>query len=345
MRVRPAAGKGEASIVTALTIRMGTTPGLPSIVGFGANALSTLGAGSYVVSSTASGTGAGTWGGAWAWLAADNEGTVTFSVGGTFPVPNQVNEITGKSNFLIDGRSAPSPGVTLSGGCLKFNTCDHFAVVNVRHQGGWSGSQDADCFTQVTCSDFAFANVSTRGHYDEGLSSTINCVNYTLQDCLFGIGEGGAAGDAWDSVAHNYASLNYGGTANMNGPGSFIRCTFVDKDYRNPKVGYHNDEGVGFNTLTSEPITGDIVNNVTINCNYAITADYGAKVNNINQYDYNSVSGNEAINGAVIGTSYTVPGWAQVTPMTATDAKNYAKTNAGCLPHDTFDTTILAEIP
>jgi hypothetical protein len=314
-----------------------TSPDLV-IEGFGSDALTGLGAGSYVVSSTASGTGAGTWGGAWAWLAAGNQGTITFAIDGTFPVPAQVNTLTGKSHFMIDGRGR---SVDLSGGCLKFSSCHHFAVVNVAHTGGWDGGQNADNFTNVSSNNFAYVNVSTRNGFDEGISSTINCMNYTLQDCLFGIGETGSAGDPYTSVIHNFGSLNYGGTAGVNGPGSFIRCTWIDKDYRNPKCAYRND---GNSTPDPGAITYHVVNNVAVGCNYGLSVELGAKVRSEGNYYQACNNGDYAETGGTIG-SYTVPGWAQVSSvLSAAAAATYAKTHAGRLPHDAFDTTILAEI-
>jgi len=180
--------------------------------------------------------------------------------------------------------------------------------------------------------------VSVSGSYDEGISSTRGCYNYTLQDCLFG--PGGASD-------HNFGSLNYGHTADWNGPGSFVRNVWVQKDYRNPKLGYRGDSGDGSPNETApdpNPITYDCVNNITIDCNYGMTAERGAKVRNTNEYTYSQTNATEAITGASIG-NFPVPTWAAVTAMSSTDAKNYAKTHAGCLPHDSYDTALLAQIP
>ena len=177
------------------------------------------------------------------------------------------------------------------------------------------------------------------GSYDEGISSTRDCANYSLIDCLTGPG-----GDP----SHNFGSLNYGHTADRNGPGSFVRCGWINKDYRNPKLGYrgdNSDTGLGTETTPSpNAIDYDVTNNVTVGCNYGMTAERGARVRNTNEYTYNQSNATEAITGASIG-DYPVPSWAQVTALTPTEAKDYVKTFGGCLPHDAFDTALVAEIP
>jgi hypothetical protein len=299
-------------------------PGALTIAGFGARALASLGTGSYVVS-TLAGTGAGSFPGALAWLNAGNSGRVTFSVDGTIDLGAQVRYVTAH-DFLIDGRGR---SITFTGGTVYFRDSQRFAVVNVRHRGGWSGGQAADNWTNVHCSDFAYLNCSASGSYDEGISSTGDCRNYSLVDCLFG--PGGAAD-------HNYGSLNYGWTANRNGPGSFIRNVWVQKDYRNPKAGYRNDSGD--TSLDPAPITYDVVNNIAVDCNYGLTAEYGAKVNDRSPYNLRNTNGPKAQTGAVIG-SFPVPSWADVQVMSPTAARDYAKANSGALPHDAFDAKLL----
>lgn len=266
-------------------------------------------------------------------LSADGR-LITFAVSGTIDLGEVVRTVGGRSAFTLDGGG----DITLVGGPLWFEDCSDFIVRNIRHRGGWDAGQSADNFTNVGCTDFAYANVSASGSYDEGISSTRDCRRYTLQDCLFG--EGG------DSD-HDFGSLNYGHTANRNGPGSFIRNVFIGKDYRNPKLGYRGDAENGSpNPSAPDPagITYDVVNNIAVNCNYGLSATNGAKVNNTNPYNSGNSHGNEVITGAVIRTGLPVEAYAVVAALSPAEAKEYAKTHAGCLPHDSFDTSLLAAL-
>jgi len=329
---------------TGVIVTPGSSPTL--IQGFGARALQATGSGTWTVSNTNTGTGAGTFLGGLAAIAAGTHHILVFSIDGTFVVPNQVNQYSNASNFIIDGRGR---SITLTGGNIKFSNCDHFAVVNIRHRGGWNGVQDADNFTIVESDNYAFVNCSISGGYDEGLSSTRGSSYWTVQDCLFGPGESQSASAIWDYPPdgvnnHNFGSLNYGHTIGSNGPGSFIRCAWVAKNYRNPKIGYRND---GNSTPDPGPITGDIINNVVVVSNYAVTADTGAKVNNMSPYTSGNARANESINGGVIGTSFAVESFARsgITILSSDGARAYAKANAGTTPRDAFDTTLLARIP
>jgi hypothetical protein len=314
---------------------------LPTIQGYGAHALDGLPSNVYTVTSTAGypSTAPGTWGGAEAWLNAGNKGTIKFAVSGTIDLGSSPHIITGRSNFLIDGRGQ---NITFKGGSLWFDKGDHFAVVNIRHRGGLAQSQDNDDFTNVNSHDFAYVNVSTSGQGDEGLSSTQGSYNYTLQDNLLGPGTPG----------HNYGSLNYGlpgpnGTNNPNannGPASFIRNTWIGLDYRNPKVAYSDD--VAPYEVDPRAISYDIVNNVVVNSTWAVSVHYGAKANITNQYLQNVPNTTDYGANGVVSTSggFPVASYAQVTAMTATAAKDYAKTHSGALPHDSFDTNLLSQI-
>lgn len=306
-----------------------------TLQGFGAHALDNLPPAIYTVSSL-TGTGAGTFIDALAQLNAGFQGTIKFTASGTINLGTQIRLVTGASNFFIDGRGAD---ITFSIGTVWFDTCANFAVANVRHRGGWNAGQSADNFTAVVCNNFAYANISASGSFDEGISSTRNSSNYTLQDCLFGPG-----GDA----THNFGSLNYGHTAFKNGPASFLRNGWSAKDYRNPKCAYHGDPGDGdpsSSTPSPNAIDYDVVNNVAWDCNYALSAVLGAKVNNTNPFNLRVTNPTEVNTGGAIG-AFPVPAFAQVAALSPAAARAWVLANGGCNPQarDAFDINLLSTL-
>lgn len=343
-----ASGPGPGVIVSP------SLTGLPVLHGFGRYALDGLPATEYIVSSLAGTTDAGTFRGAVAWINAGNKGTVRFTVDGTIPLPNGNTSINSKSNFMFDGRGR---SITLTGGPVVLNgECHHYAFVNLRHAGGFDGGQNADNFTNyggsnpatLGCHDYAFVNVSARGSYDEGISSTEGCWNYTLEDCLFGAGD----------PNHDYGSLQYGGYHNWNGSrpgvtgtgGSFIRNAFIGKAERNPKLSYRGDAANGSpnpNLPDPNPYTYDVINNITVNCSpYSMTVEQGCKTTNVNPYQSGNRNNVVVQTGAVISNSLPIPSFARegITILSPTAARDNARVNAGCLPHDAFDTTLLSAL-
>jgi hypothetical protein len=321
----------EAASSAGYTYGAVQPPTLPSLVGYGANALSTLSANVITVTNLNT-SGAGSFAAAFAQLDAGTfEGTINFTAGlsGAIDLGATVQRLDARANFFIDGRGA---SITFVGAPLWFEGCHHYVICNVRHRGGWDGGQNADDFTNAGAAhDFAYINVSTSGAGDEGLSSTRGCYNYSLVDCLIGP----------NIVGHNFGSLNYGGPNGTNGPGSFIRTAFIGLEYRCPKVAFGND--VAPYTLDARAITYDCVNSISVNCVYGLTAEYGAKVNNTNPYTQGNTNPDGAQTNAQIGT-FTVAGFAVVTALSSAAAAANAKINCGCLPHDAFDIALLAQI-
>jgi len=297
----------------------------PEIEGYGRYALDSLG------TRTATVTDSATFLAAFAALGSTVDimrfsGTVNIDLGAV------VRTLTSRSNFLIDGTGA---NVTITNGCIFFDACDHFAVVNVRNRANWDPVEEnvGDGFTNYGCHDYYYSHVSASHAIDEQISSTNGCYNFSFIDCLIGRGI--------DPVV-TYGYLSYGYEVEWNGPGSFIRTAFINSDTRNPQIGYR---GVSSSTTPDpRPITYDLVNRIVVNANWCLIATLGAKVNDTNPYDYNNSKAPSAINGGVIG-SFPVADWAQVTALSPSAAVANAKTNCGCLPHDAYDIALLAEIP
>lgn len=293
--------------------------GLPAIVGFGKNALSTLPTTGVVVVGTVAEfmTAFGNLG--------NSVHTIKFTPNATLalPLPLQVNRIDGRSNFFIDGRGS---NVTFSGGPLWFEGCSFFAICNIRHRGGWTGGQSADDITFAgSTHDAATINVSVSGASDEGHSTTRSSYNISYQDEVFGPGVSN----------HNFGSLN----DYLSDRISFIRPVFVGLEYRCPKVGYYGDASTG---ALPANCTADVVNRIDVDCLYGLTVSSSARVNDTNPYTQNVTNSREVITDGHLGVA--VPAWAQVTAMTPTDAARYAKVNGGCLPHDSFDQGLLNRI-
>lgn len=360
------AGEAMASATYAYPSAGGA--GLPAIQGYGKDALSSLGTETYTVSNTNT-SGAGSFMGAMAWLNAGHSGTVIITASGSVALPNAVTRVNNASNFLIDGRQG---SLTLTGGCLFFYNCHHYAVVNIRHRGGWSPSrdsgavddQDADCFTNGSCHDYAYVNVSFSGWFDEGLDIAYPSYNITVQDCLWGPG----------GSVHNFG----GGIGCFTTKVSMIRPVYCDVEYRAPRVEYWSTNLTGYSSPCwngsnydgglPPDIIVDITNPIWIDCPVMVSS-YGRGLNNVRTPDPinsgNGFTGSAKYGSGTYHVSYevstggqssdfggvnsnplfTVPSANLATGMTLPAARTYAKANSGCLPHDSFDTTQLARIP
>jgi hypothetical protein len=314
-----AAATGD-SLQPTVSVQSGTPTGLPAVQGFGRNALVSLGTESYVISSTASGSGAGTLGGALAWAAAGHQGTVTWAIDGTFTLPDQINRYNNASNVFFDARNH---SVAIQGGCLALggtspsSNWNHFTFANVAFTGGWNGGQDADCVTICGGSDYAFVNCSFRGFYDESLDIAYPSHHITVQDCLFGPG-GPPLGNARRD--HSFA----GGIGCYTYAVSHVRSTFIDPNYRTPRVDYWNSNGPvqtvggspcwnGSNYDGGIPPNGiicDIVNPVYVDV-VSVIAVYGRGLTNVRQ-PYLLNSGSSFSGSAIYATAGGTDGYLAV---------------------------------
>lgn len=308
------------------------TAGLPTTVGFGANALSNLGTAEYEVNRL-SGTGAGSFPAAVAWLNAGNSGRLWFSVNGTIALGNGGASIRGAHDFLVDGRGSD---ITFTGGSIEVsNGAHHFAFVNLRHRGGGTSGDNFNAFEG--CHDYAWINISASGAYDEGISNTSDCSNYSMLHCVL----------TGDFGTHDYGSLNYGWKADRNGQGTFYGNVWVNKTNRCPTLRYRGDPEDGSpNSSAPDPraITYDAINNVAVRNTWPLTAYLGAKVNSVNSFNSGNGHTETAGSGAVIRTDFPVPPWARegIVIRSPADARTYALANAGCRPLDSRDQTKLA---
>lgn len=153
-----------------------------SIQGFGADALGGEGQSTVHVTNL-NDAGAGS-------LRAAIEGTasnriVVFDLGGTIALDSRI-EVNGH-HITIDGTSAPSPGITLTGESLVFGAGGvgdephHIIVKSIRHRGLTVGGDDIRVFTGH---DIAFDHCSVSLGEDGGLDITESSYNVTLQWCI-----------------------------------------------------------------------------------------------------------------------------------------------------------------
>ena len=287
----------------------GTPSGLPTIQGYGKDALSTLGNETYVVSAT-SGTGVGSFPAAVAWLNGNHQGTITFaSAGMTIDLGRTYYTVSNRSNWFIDGRGTYP---TLKNGSLFIHSSHHWAIANVRIRNEELVHGDNafmnDCIeiwcstsNGTPCHDWALVNVSASGTSDETISMTgygegdsylaTGPYNFTLQDVIIGQANPNAYPPLWNSAwsndgdtRHDYGSLVNSGVYH----GSFVRVMYVTNPGGNALASY---DGM-YNRCPTVQWTGsiapdsnhqptlDMTNTVYVNVGNALTAAQYARVNN-----------------------------------------------------------------
>lgn len=298
--------------------------------GYGANATGGAGQPTFTVT-TLSPTGPGSI------MDALSQGNrnIVFSVSGTIDFGQTTRYVTGTSNWTLNGGG----NITIIGASLYIRSgASNFIVKNIRHRGGWLGSlQDGDCFTVVGCDNFVFSHVSAKGHTDEGISFT-TCTNWTRQDCLIGSGV---------DIDHSYGSLN------NTGPGTDLRTTYIKLVYRQPQMASGRIDIVnpviwGYENPTFTTYGLSIFGDTKANCINAWIAGIDSavtKASTASLYHTGTVLTDTPAMPASIATAHPTDAFATYTTMTALAAKNYAKTNAGCLPHDATDIAFLANLP
>lgn len=262
--------------------------------------------------------------------------TIVFDVGGTINLASTLDVVD--ANITVDGSTAPSPGITLEGHPLYITDQAHDIIVTqIRHRGGWSGGQDADCLSFGNGAyNIIIDHVSVSDFYDEGMGLWGDVHDITIQNCIFG--EGG-------DPSHNYMLL----IGSKSHRVTVYHNLFYRGVYRQPAVGY-DDTG----QATAPSVVGDVINNVIWDYQgYGTTVYWGGKANVIGNYYYTSVypgDSNRAVNTELKGVTYSdgnyskdgsgvsgttstpfaIDAYAQISATSAADAAAHVKANAGC---------------
>ena len=292
--------------------------------------------------------------------------TIVFDVAGTisgFRLPS-----TAFSFVTIDGTTAPSPGITLTGTSGDIFSMDgtgyHDIIIkNIRTRNAASTFDGFNCLNGAH--HIVFDHCSSSGNGDGNLDITSGSHDITVQYCILG---GGRPNDA------NYSGtmlIAYAGTNNLSVHHNlFAPSTVGGVGERCPFV--HSN-----GTPTRTDLMIDFRNNIVnkwgrsngTGSGYASGVDYGGSMQCINNYYYSvatpstaidnnadpsagsngqcaasgNVSGNTGINpnSASNHAIWTIPAAAAVTTTDACTAANVVKTQAGCQPLDAVDQALV----
>lgn len=278
-----------------------------TIEGFGA-AVTGGASGSTVHVTTLANSGAGSLRAA---LTSGSDKNIVFDVGGTIDLSSNID--CNGSNITIDGSTAPSPGITITGYGLRWasGTYSNILIKSIRHRGpkgsagGYGvGSSEQDCVSFVggasgsNITDGVIDHCSFSGTYaSESVSIYRVGPDWTISNCIFGPGYSTAPDGS--GIGHNYALTIGADLSSVYHPTrvSVHRNIFYGLYYRSPAVQYHDDGS------TSPEVSADIENNLIYNYGYAGSVCYfGAKVN----YRYNYYGGTGYVGGGSLGTQIEV---------------------------------------
>jgi hypothetical protein len=276
---------------------------------------------------------------------------IVFDKGGTIILKDYLR-VSGVSNITIDGSTAPSPGITITGWPLFIvNNAHDIIVTQIRsgpadpnagpNAGSTSGDGGVANFSIKDGSyNIVLDHVSARGFTDGGIDLYRNVHDVTVQWSIIGPGQ---------RSAHNYQSLNGCGAQRV----TYDHVLFYRGSYRMPEANYA-DDGTGCPTGVPSEITLDITNSLIYDSlQYGTVSILNSKINVRGSYYYSSVtnstsdmisigsggqayvSGNKFKNGgdlstrSTVGVPFPVPSYAQIPIEDPVAAANATKANAG----------------
>jgi hypothetical protein len=281
---------------------------------------------------------------------------IVFDVAGTINL-GSICDGTG-SSVTIDGSTAPSPGITLTGWPIRWSGAYHDIIIkHVRHRGMQDGGtvfvSGAECITLINgVSNVVIDHCSLAGTRDETMGPWRSSHDITISNCIFGPGP---------AVGHNYALL----VGQLSSRISIHHNLIYGSEYRNPAIGW--DELTG---QVAPSIVADVRCNLVWNyLEYGTHVYYGGAANVVKNY-YRTVaqaglaravtletngraylSGNYSKDSSTFpssnATEYAVDGYAVVTQESnATNAAAAILNVAGCRVGglDAFDTAWIAAI-
>lgn len=303
---------------------------------------------------------------------------IKFSTSGTITITNDTPLVV-ESNTTIDGFTAPSPGIDITGGTLRFWDVTNVIVRNLRMRNvGFSGTtpstsygtvtQEIDCIDiQGTSSFLVFDHVSVWNCGDGGLDVKAPASDVTVQwsifstwkTHLFGITTTNDGQPNPGRVSYHHNAIVCNDQGNLTPAGESRGCD------RNPliraaqtspiiDIRYNNIQGpIGSNATEIECCAlVNVVGNAyvpqplaTLNARQnQIEPDAGAQVYTSGNTEYPASAQLPAVSLNGIGNL----GSAHSTPSITAGEIGCAKVNAGAWPRDSVDTTLLgylADVP
>jgi pectate lyase len=159
--------------------------------------------------------------------------TIVFRVSGTIELKRQLR-VT-QPFITIAGQTAPGDGICLRN--YTFQVSTHDVIVRfIRSRLGDVSRQEDDAISILNgCKDVILDHCSATWSVDEGLSTSGNDVNITVQWCLIA--------EALDSSIHSKGEHGYGSLARANGPVSWYHNLWAHNNSRNPRLGDNYGNG------------------------------------------------------------------------------------------------------
>jgi pectate lyase len=159
--------------------------------------------------------------------------TIVFRISGTIELKRPLR--VAQPFITIAGQTAPGDGICLRNCAFQIST--HDVIVRfIRSRMGDASRQEDDSISILNgCKDVILDHCSATWSVDEGLSTSGNDSDITVQWCL--IAEA-LAGSIHSKGAHGYGSL-----ARANGPVSWHHNLWAHNDSRNPRLGDNYGNG------------------------------------------------------------------------------------------------------
>lgn len=241
---------------------------------------------------------------------------IVFDVGGTIDLVTNI-EAAG-SNITVDGSTAPSPGITISGNGIRWygRTGTDIIIKHLRFRGraGSAGNwgDEASETDELSFVGGSSGNPSMRGVIDhcsfagvyqsENVSIYRVSSDWTISNCIFGPGTNIAPPTPSNpSGGHNFGLTIGADMSSAYSPTrvSIHRNIFYGFYYRSPAVQYHD------NGTQASVSSADIENNLIYNYGYAgSVVYYGAACN----FRYNYFGGTGYVGGGSLGTQIAYTG-------------------------------------
>ncbi|MBC7949824.1 MAG: heparin lyase I family protein [Chitinophagaceae bacterium] len=347
----------EVSLSTEATEATASATAVRALEGYGATTLGGTGKTVYRVTNLNS-SGSGSF-----MAALGSNRTIVFDVAGT--INNFSYTGYNVTNLTIDGTTAPSPGITVSGGSsngIAFEDgCHDIIVKNIRVR---NMGNDGFAVTNGAY-NIVFDHVSSSGNHDGNLDVTAGAYNVTVQYSLLGGGASDWSGNmliAYTptrnvSVHHNLLlSKTTGGVGERNpmvhssngSPGSNMMV-----DFRNNLVynwGRNGGTGSGYGTGIDYEGTANVINNFyqsAAAASSAVSMDPDPTAGSGSQaYIAGNVSGNSGVNpnSGSNRAMYPITGGGVVTTQSACEAATIVRAEAGAQPLDAIDQALIAQV-
>jgi pectate lyase len=159
--------------------------------------------------------------------------TIVFRVSGTIDLKRPLR--VAQPFITIAGQTAPGDGICLRNYTFQISTHDVIVRFIRSRLGDVSRQEDDSISILHGCKDIILDHCSATWSVDEGISTSGNDSNITVQWCLIA--------EALDSSIHSKGAHGYGSLARANGPVSWYHNLWAHNDSRNPRLGDNYGNG------------------------------------------------------------------------------------------------------